>query len=187
MHGSASVRHSNTEVRVLDVNSFRRLEWSGNPWVFAESSDFRGGGEQHAFAAFSPIGKLVGFAWLEIGVADLRFLGSKMQLPDRVGYFSRVWVDEAVRNTGVSKALFCSVQKNALQLGLDRILGTSVPENHTIQAVLKREGWLKCGRVDRYFVALVSYYCIMPVNDKLQRTLFGKKALIRLITPRVTT
>lgn len=183
---SDPVWQSNTAVRVLDATSFRQLEWSGNPWVFTESCDFRGEGCRHAFAAFSSSNKLVGFCWLEVGLADMHFLGSVMQLPNSVGYLSRLWVDESARNAGVAGELIFSVQKNATQLGLNRIISACVLKNHKMQAIYKRTGWLQCGQIDRYFLALLSYYCIMPVNDRYHRTPFGKKILMNLIRPQAT-
>lgn len=168
-------KSSKTVVCVLDLNSFSRLEWFGNPWVFSESYDFRGGGRQHAFAAFTPSGRLVGFSWLEVEVADVRFFGVGMQLPNNVGYFSRLWVDEAFRSAGVAGSLIFEIQKRACQLGLSRIYSACVPENHCMQVVFKRTGWIKCCRIDRYFLVPFSGFHVMHVKGINYYTISGKK------------
>lgn len=185
-HSGSTPESGKPVVRKVSREEFATLDWRGNPWVFPEAHAFDGGGMQCAYCAMSGEGVLLGFAWLERGVADLRFFETHMPLPSDVGYLSRVWIDDRTRGQGIGGHLVAAMEASASHLSLRGLVAGCVPQNHRMLALFRRRGWQLIGRIDRVHALGVHAFRTAPNGTHSTLTVGGQMLLAELVARHVT-
>ncbi len=133
-------------LETVSPSRFRSLRWRANPGVREEAADFRGTGTQVAIAAVRE-DEMLGFCWLEMETADLRFLDVEAAMPAGMAYLSRVWVGPSSRGSGLGRALIERAAAEAATLGYHEIVSACVPANERMRHLFAELGWMALGRV----------------------------------------
>lgn len=98
-------------------------------------------GQGHRLYAVKKEGRMVYFAWIEQGMATVRWFGSRFALPKGVAYITGLYTLPAFRGMGIA---FCAGRQMLLQLkrsGLDRAFVVIDPQNGASLRLHERLGF----------------------------------------------
>lgn len=175
----------NVEVRVATSSDLQRLAYPGGWLDKPQALEWLSDPNKRMVAALDE-SSILGYCWLEMGVADLAFFDAMVPLEKDVAYLSHVFVGRASRRRGLGFRLVRAAERVVLEEGRTSLVAVCVPINSSVIEVFARCRWRLYGRLAYFRVARFAAYWVHDLRGRRRVTTHGhgQDNFASMLTPR---